>query len=134
MAEKMLNKSNVPARAGETETPATRESSRFLSPAIDIYETQEGLVVVADVPGLKKEDLDIEVENGVLTIHGKMSWRGEGEPLTQEFALYDYFRQFTLSDAVDQDRIVATLEKGVLKLTLPKMEHAKPRRIEIKNI
>lgn len=131
MAENTIHDSGVPERAKGEQTSATRQASRFLSPAVDIYEDPEGLVVVADVPGLTTEDLEINVENDVLTIHGRMTHRRLHELISQEFELVDYFRQFTLSDKVDQERIAATLEAGVLTLRLPKAPHAKPRRIEV---
>jgi len=132
MAENTVNSGNVPARSEQTLTPATRERSRFLSPAVDIYEEAEGLVVVADVPGLTRDDLDINVEDKVLTLHGKMAAKSEASLISEEFELVDYFRQFTLSDRVDTSKISATLDQGVLTLKLPKVEHAKPKRIEIK--
>jgi HSP20 family molecular chaperone IbpA len=133
MAEKTINDASIPARSESARTPTTREQTRFLAPAVDIYEDADGLVVVADVPGLKRNDLEIKVENGVLTIHGSMSRKRTGTPIAEEFELCDYFREFTLSDKVDHERITATYERGVLTLKLPKAEHAKPRRIEIKS-
>lgn len=132
MAENTVNDTNMPARSEQTRTPATRERSRFLSPAVDIYEEAQGLVVVADVPGLTKGDLDISVEDNVLTIHGNMASKREANVISEEFELVDYFRQFTLSDRVDTSQISATLDQGVLTLKLPKAEHAKPKRIAIK--
>jgi HSP20 family protein len=132
MAENTVTRNKMPARAERDRMPATRETSRYLSPAVDIYEDKEGLVVVADVPGLERGDLDISVEDNVLTIHGRLERRQPEHLLLQEFVLSDYFRQFTLGDKVDRDHITATLEQGVLTLKLPQAEHAKPRRIAVK--
>ncbi|MEZ4388022.1 MAG: Hsp20/alpha crystallin family protein [Candidatus Krumholzibacteriia bacterium] len=132
MAENTVTRGNLPVHDEGEQRPATRQRSLFLTPAVDIYESKDGLVVVADVPGLKREDLDITVEENVLTIHGRMS-REEPEPLqAREYTLHDYFRQFTLGDRVDRDKIHATLEHGVLTLKLPHAEHAKPKRIAVK--
>lgn len=132
MAENTIIQGNLPVRDEDERLPATRQRSLHLTPAVDIYEDKDGLVVVADVPGLKRDDLDISVEDNVLTIHGRMS---SGEPenlLAREYALHDYFRQFTLGDRVDREKINASLEHGVLTLKLPHAEHAKPRRIAVK--
>jgi len=131
MAEKTVNTGKVPARFEGAQTPATRERSRYLVPAVDIYETSEGLTVVADVPGVSKDDLQINVEDNVLTIQGRITRARHENLVTEEFELLDYFRQFTLGDKVDQSRIEASLEKGVLTLKLPKAEHAMPKRIKI---
>jgi len=131
MAENTVNKGNLPVTDQGDRMPATREASRYLAPAVDIYEAGDQLVVVADVPGLQKDDLDISVENDILTIHGRMSRPQSATLVSREFALYDYFRQFTLGDKVDRDRIAAVLEQGVLTLKLPFAEHAKPKRIKV---
>jgi HSP20 family protein len=132
MAENTVNQGNLPVRGEDERMPATRDRSRYLSPAVDIYEDAGDLVVIADVPGLKKDDLDISVENDVLTIRGRMERGARGNLLSQEYALYDYFRQFTLGEKIDRTKIEATLEQGVLSLRLPAAEEAKPRRIEVK--
>jgi HSP20 family molecular chaperone IbpA len=103
-----------------------------MSPAVDIYETKDGLTVVADVPGVSKEGLDINVDDRILTIHASVSLPKREGVIAEEFGMMNYFRQFRLSDEVDQFRIEATLDQGVLTLNLPKAEHAKPKRIEVK--
>jgi HSP20 family protein len=131
MAENTVTKGKRPLPDDER-LPATRQRSRFLSPAVDIYEADDALMVVADVPGLERDDLDISVEDRLLTIHGRLRREEPENLLAREFALHDYFRQFTLGDRVDRDRIEASLEQGVLTLRLPHAEHAKPRRIAVK--
>ena len=115
-----------------TELTATREDSRFLVPPVDIYETGEGLTVVADLPGVEKSDVSIRVENGLLTIEGRPSHQTTGTTIMAEFGLLKYFRQFELTDEVDQDKIQAEFKNGVLTVKLPKAEKAKPRQIEVK--
>lgn len=132
MTENTIVKSGVPARTDEA-LPATREPERYMSPAVDIYETQDGLTVVADVPGVDQDGLDINVDDKILTIRGQNA-RPDGPAMVdEEFGMADYFRQFKLSDEVDLDKIKAKLEQGVLTLELPKAEHAKPRRIKVKS-
>lgn len=131
MAEQTVNTGPVPTRSKSGQTP-TRERFRYLVPAVDIFETDQGLTVVADLPGVDKKDLEIRVENDLLTIQGRISRARRDNLVSREFELLDYFRQFTLGDKVDRDKIEANLEKGVLTLNLPKAEHARPKRIEVK--
>ena len=117
-------------------TPASREETRsqeqYVAPPVDIYETAEGLVVKADLPGVGKENLDVRVENNLLTIRGKSAHVAPGEPIYREYELVNFFRQFELNERVDQAKISADLKHGVLTLQLPKAEEAKPRRIDVK--
>jgi HSP20 family molecular chaperone IbpA len=131
MTENTVSQDKVPART-ESELPATRESELYMSPAVDIFETDDGLTVVADVPGVDQNGLDINVEDKILTIRGTVSRTARPGKIAEEFGIMNYFRQFRLSDEVDQEKINATLEQGVLMLSLPKAERAKPRRIEVK--
>lgn len=131
MTENTVSKGKVPART-DSDLPATRESELYMSPAVDIYESDDGLTVVADVPGVTKEGLDINVDDKILTIRGSISRPRREGMISEEFALMNYFRQFRLSDEVDQTKIKASLDQGVLTLELPKAERAKPRRIEVK--
>lgn len=130
MAEK-----TVATRAQPT-TPQVREETRsqerYITPPVDIYETADGLVVKADLPGVAKENLDIRVENNLLTLRGKSGHVATGEPIYREYELVHFFRQFELNERVDQGKISADLKHGVLTLTLPKAEEAKPRRIDVK--
>ena len=135
MAEKNLTKVDVtePTRT-EQQLPETRDTSRFLVPAVDIYETEDALHVIADVPGVREEDLDIRVEDRVLTISGKPSLVTGEDLLMQEFELMPYFRQFRLGDDVDQEKIEAKLQHGVLTLHLPKADQAKPKKIKVQGL
>jgi HSP20 family protein len=130
MAEK-----TVPQYAAEQDTSEkenTRSQERYVTPAVDIYETVDGLVVKADLPGVAKDGLDLRVENNLLTIRGRAVHCAQGEMLYGEYQLADFFRQFELSDKVDQQKISAELKHGVLTLNLPKAEEAKPRKIEVR--
>jgi len=113
-------------------TASTRNQERYVAPPVDIYETREGLVVLADLPGVAKEALDVRVDNNMLTIRGHARHGVPGEMTYREYELVNFFRQFELSDTVDQGRITADLKCGVLTLHLPKAEEAKPRQIEVR--
>jgi HSP20 family molecular chaperone IbpA len=124
----------VPARQPEqkvSDRETTRSVQGHIPPPVDIYELDDGLTVVADLPGVAKEGLDVRVENNVLTIRGKATHGDSGEPLYREYQLVDFFRQFELGDKVDQSKISAELKQGVLTLRLPRVEEAKPRKIEV---
>jgi HSP20 family protein len=130
MAEKTVSASsggNIPASREET-----RSQERYVTPPVDIYETADGLVVKADLPGVAREGLDVRVENNSLTIRGKAAHAAPGDPIYREYGLLNFFRQFELNDRVDQLKISADLKHGVLTLNLPKAEEAKPRKIEVR--
>jgi HSP20 family protein len=131
MTENTVANEKVPARTDDG-LPATRESELYLSPAVDIYETADGLTVVADVPGVDRDGLDIDVEDKILTMRGMVTATERPGLLSREYGVMNYFRQFRLSDEVDREKIEASLAHGVLTLRLPKAESAKPRRIQIK--
>jgi HSP20 family protein len=111
---------------------STRAQERHMLPPVDIYETSESLVLIADLPGVAKEDLDLRVDNNVLTLQGKASHAASGEAIYREYELVNFFRQFELSEQVDQEKIAADFKQGVLTLHLPKVEKPKPRQIEVK--
>jgi HSP20 family molecular chaperone IbpA len=108
----------------------TRE--RYITPPVDIYEMAEGLVVMADMPGVDSNALAIRVDNHLLTMQGTARHVAPGDVVYREYELINYFRQFELSDKVDASKISAELKHGVLTLHLPKAEEAKPRRIEVR--
>ena len=125
----------VPQYARDQEAPAkeeTRSQEAYVTPPVDIYETADGLVVKADLPGVTKDGLDLRVENNLLTIRGRAAHCAPGNLLYREYNLQNFFRQFELSDRVDQGKISAELQHGVLTLNLPKAEEAKPRKIDVR--
>ena len=111
---------------------ATRDDTLYIAPPVDIFETDDALTVVADLPGVDKDAVDIRVEDNILTIKGRANYSPQAEMLRQEFSLQGYYRQFQLSDEVDQDRISAECKNGVLTITLPKAEKSKPRQIKVR--
>jgi HSP20 family molecular chaperone IbpA len=114
-----------------TQPEGTRTRERYVSPPVDIYEMPDGLVVMADLPGIMHEHLDIRVDNHILTIRAQAVHAQKAEPTYREYELVNYFRQFELSDKVDEAKIHADLKHGVLTLSLPKAEEAKPRQIAV---
>lgn len=124
MCLKNLDKSTALSRE------ATRKNDQYINPAVDIFESADGLTLIADMPGLDEKSLDINIENGVLTIKGEAS-AGDGDFHHQEFAMAGYWRQFLLSDSFDVEKAKASIKHGVVTLEMPKAEAAKPRRIEV---
>ncbi len=117
----------------ETGAERTRDRLAF-APRADIYETDEAITVVADMPGVDENSVDITLENNVLTINGYVEpQQPEGHSLAYaEYQVGDYQRAFTLSDQIDRDGIEAVVKDGVLRLYLPKITEAKKRKIAIK--
>ena len=108
--------------------------ARYYVPNTDIYETEEALTLVMEVPGVEKKDVSVQLENDVLRVEGRIDFsKYEGlEPVYAEYNVGHYARGFTLSDKIDQDGISAELADGVLTLTLKKAKAAQPRRIAIR--
>ena len=107
--------------------------ARTFVPTADIYEDRDSLKVILEMPGVEKGNVDVRVEEGVLFVEGRLDlakYRGL-QPLYTEYNIGSYSRSFRLSNAIDQDKIGAELKDGVLSLTLPKAEKAKPRTIQV---
>ena len=130
MAEKDLQAKD------KVEHQASGESTRDVPvyiPSVDIYESEDALILEADMPGVAPENVSIDVKDNQLTLRGTVTAEGEKENvLLQEYGTGDYFRQFSLGRAVDQTKIEAAMKDGVLILTLPKAESIKPRKITVK--
>ncbi len=105
-----------------------------LIPPVDILEDEESVTLFADLPGVGKEDLDIQIDNQTLYILGKLKRDSEKQPSRYytELAEKDYYRAFTIGDEMDKNNIRATINNGVLKLSIPKSEKVKPKKIDIK--
>jgi HSP20 family protein len=118
---------------GKKEEESTIPARVFL-PTADIYETNDALNVVLEMPGVDKNSVDIRVEDGVLKIEGRLDFsKYQGlQPLYTEYNVGHYSRSFRLSSKIDQNKIAAELNDGVLSLLLPKIEEAKPRTIQVK--
>ncbi len=105
-------------------------------PAVDIFETAEAVNVLAEMPGVARKGVEIELENETLTIRGVVVPEDHGEEtvLLREFEPGHYLRKFTVAETIDQEKIQARMADGVLTLVLPKVAPAKPRRIEVRGI
>lgn len=111
---------------------ATSDKPMFI-PVVDIWETDTGLMLLADMPGVTPENLSVDLQDNTLTISGKVAPEPEGrKSLIREFELGGFYRQFSLAENIDQVGITAALKDGVLKLELPRVAPAQPRKIEIK--
>lgn len=128
--------------AAEKEKALSKKDERSLSeiakgalvPPVDIFEDEERVTLFADLPGVAKDDLNLQIDKDTLQIYGKVP-RTASEPgayLYTEFPAKDFYRAFTIGEEIDRDKISASVSNGVLKLILPKTERAKPRKIEIK--
>jgi len=123
-----------PAEKREAELPAEQTKPGLLfTPAVDIFETEKSLTIIADLPGVKTEDLEIDLRKDTLTIIGDVkSPESEGESdILREFRTGRYLRRFSLSEVINQKGIGASLKDGVLRLELPKVTKAVPRKIEV---
>ena len=116
----------------EAQEETTWEGQTY-QPAVDIYENETALVIEADVPGVAKEGVEIDLDNDVLTIKATVSFAAyEGlSPMYSEYNVGNYFRRFSIGETIDRERISAAMDRGVLTVTLPKREVARPRRIEV---
>ena len=123
------------AEKGAVQTaPEQTYSGPVYTPAVDIFESDDRISLLADIPGVKAEDLKIDLRDSVLTLSGRVATSNSNKetPVLSEYASGTYFRQFTLSEHIDQAKIDAKLTDGVLRLELPKVERAKPRQITVK--
>jgi HSP20 family protein len=120
----------------EKRTAAQGEGTRpgpVFEPAVDIHETEREITVIADVPGAGPGDVEMDLRESVLTLSARIRpLEGGWRPLYREYETGGYLRQFRIGQQVDQAGIAAQLRDGVLTVTLPKAEHALPRRIEVK--
>jgi len=124
---KVKEKQEVSAPAEHT-TPGP-----VFTPAVDIFETEKDITLLADMPGVTPERLSIDLRDDTLTLTGDIEpFEGPNEQdIVVEYEVGKYFRQFTLSEVIDQEKIEATLNDGVLRLNLPKVAKAKPRKITV---
>ena len=110
------------------------ESTRgetYVTPAVDIYETDDALALLADVPGVAKDGVDLKLENHVLEVTAHRTGSG-AKAVYEEFRPTSFYRAFSVSDDIESSKIDASLQDGVLTVTLPKSPKAKPRKIEVK--
>jgi HSP20 family protein len=121
-------------KAGVPTVPEQTRPGPIYSPSVDIFENDNSITVLADMPGVKAQDLKIDLRESVLTLSGRVS-SPEGQKemdVLREYHTGTFLRQFTLSETIDQAKIDAKLADGVLRLELPKVEKARPRQISVR--
>jgi HSP20 family protein len=120
--------------ASNPELAERTRQRRVYTPDVDIIEKKDEIVLVADMPGVDEQSIDLTLEKNVLTIYGRVDFEmPESHKLIRsEYGVGDFQRAFTLSDEVDKEKIQASVRNGVLKVTLPKAAAAKTRKIEVK--
>jgi HSP20 family protein len=117
-----------------TTVPEQTRTGPVYSPAVDIFENDNSITLLADMPGVKASDLEIDLRENVLTLTGRVTTPGTKNEsnVLREYRPGMFFRQFTLSEAIDQPKIDAQMTDGVLRLELPKVERARPRQITVR--
>jgi HSP20 family protein len=115
-------------KAQESTTP-----TRAFVPSADIYESENALTVVLEMPGVSRDNVDVNIEGGVLTVEGRIDFsKYEGlQPVYSEYNVGPYRRTFQISSQIDQSGITAEMRDGIITLELPKAEAAKPRRVQV---
>ena len=115
--------------------PEQTRTGPIYSPAVDIFENDTSITLLADMPGVKPPDLEIDLRENVLTLTGRVTPAGTSKEsnVLREYRPGTFFRQFTLSEAIDQPKIDAQLTDGVLRLELPKVARARPRQITVRS-
>ena len=114
--------------------PEQTRTGPVYAPPVDIFENDHSITLLADMPGVKASDLEIDLRENVLTLTGRVTTPATAKESTvlREYRPGTFFRQFTLSEAIDQPKIDAQLSDGVLRLELPKVEKARPRQITVR--
>ncbi len=126
----MSNATHLAQRAIRSAEPVHHHDT--VAPAVDVYENDDELLVVADVPGASHDGIDVQLEKGLLTILARRADETTAAPVATEYRPRDYYRVFSVPQGIDASKIDAQLTAGVLRLRLPKSESLKPRRIEVK--
>lgn len=123
--KKEANKSDIVERT---------RSTKVYNPDVDIIEGKDKIVVIADMPGVNEDSIDVTLEDNILTIYGRVKWEiPEKMKLTHaEYGIGDYQRIFTVSGEIDREKIQATVKNGVLRLVMPKNDTARMRKINVR--
>ena len=130
MTNQIVPRSNSTAPVPPLEYPV---DEIVFTPPIDIFETADGLVLQADLPGVSSESLELQIQDNKLSLFGRVSLTipPEARLIHQEYQVGHFLRSFILSDEVDHERISAKLNQGVLEVILPRLSKSEPRRIQI---
>lgn len=135
MSDKIIRKPEDVSVVEDSPSEEVQVDRLIFTPLIDIFESEEGLVLYADLPGVSSETLELQVQDNKLTLFGRVkSTVPENAVLYHgEYQVGDFLRSFILSDEVDYDHITASMNHGVLKVVLPKAPRAESRRIEVRS-
>jgi len=129
----MSNSNELTKTNGGGAVAAREPAAVMFAPRVDVFETEDALLLYADVPGVKAEDVDVHFERGELTLHGRcVPPRVDAALVQAEYGVGDYHRVFTINEQVDPENITAELKHGVLTVRLPKAEAVKPKKITVK--
>lgn len=115
----------------DEESPETIREDRQVTPFVDIFENQDEILLLADMPGVRTEDLNVRIDKDALVIEGKKTLESEGNLVRCESTSCTYARSFSLPQTIDGAKIGASLDRGVLTVHLPKRESVKPRQIRV---
>jgi len=134
MAREAQSEIQKSEKSSVSAVPEQTRPGPVYSPSVDIFESENAITLLADMPGVKADDLKIDLRENVLTLTGHVSsdHRPAEVDVLREYEPGTFFRQFTLAETIDQARIDAKLADGVLRLELPKVEKAKPRQISVR--
>jgi HSP20 family protein len=117
----------------EAASPERTRGGTYFSPRVDIYETEKELLLYADVPGVRPEDVELRYEQGELVLHGRVQPRQpQGNWLLREYEDGDFYRAFNIHESIDSSRIEASCKNGVLTVHLPKVAAAQPKQINVR--
>lgn len=126
-----MDKKTEIAKRDDQNIEKTRELYE-VAPAVDIYENEDEILLYADMPGVAKDDLSVNIDNGRLSLSGVRKLETIGAASWEEFEDVEFVRNFSVPQTIDVEKVEAELKNGVLTLHMPKSEEAKPRQIEIK--
>ena len=134
MAREVSTEIQNTQQSGMAPVPEQTRPGAVYSPAVDIFENDSSITVLADLPGVKAQELKIDLRDGMLTLTGRVTAPGSTKEsaVFREYQSGTFFRQFALSETIDQEKIDAKLTEGVLRLELPKVERARPRQITVR--
>jgi len=127
-----MAESTVARDSNATRSEATR-NARFVAPRVDIFETDSELLLLADMPGVRPDQIDLRYERGELVLRGKVESAPErGQPVFEEYERGDFYRVFQIHETIDASKIEAEYKNGVLTVHLPKQEAVKPKQVQVR--
>jgi HSP20 family molecular chaperone IbpA len=128
----MTETNTLPQKSrNEQATPESTRGGVYFTPRVDIFETENELTLLADIPGVRSEDVSLRYENGELLLHARVQPRYGDSMWLNEYEAGDFYRAFSIHESINSGRISAECRNGVLTVHLPKAEHAKPKQITV---